>query len=140
MYCKKCGTELHGERYCPVCGTEQVENVSNDPFTTTTTAEVGGKQPAKVWSIFATVGKVLGIVSIATCWIPFLIGLVAGVPGIVFSCLGKKAQNDLALSKCRTGLKLSIAGLVISIFTYIMLFIIAAAMGVALGDYFYNYY
>lgn len=124
MYCKKCGKELKStDHFCPVCGTE-VEDT-----TTTVTPEVVEPKPAKVWSIFATVGKVLGIVSIATSILPVLLGVSIGIPGIVLSCLGKRANTDEAMRKCSLGLKLSIAGVIISFISYVMLLMFAGSVG-----------
>ena len=137
MYCRQCGKEISEEtRFCPVCGAKQFEEHSgsvshDDPFTTTT--EIQDK-PAKCWSVFAKVGKILGIIAISICWLP-LYGALVGVPGIVFSCLGRKAIDDEAIRNRSIGLKLAIAGTVISIVWYIVLFIIAG--GSFLRDLFY---
>ena len=57
MYCKNCGYELEdGTTYCPNCGTtQQDEIVENAPT------------EKKVWTIFAKVGYILGIVSLPSC-------------------------------------------------------------------------
>ena len=124
MYCKKCGRELTSDtRYCPSCGAEvTAQQTYEDPFTTTVTLEE--KKPAKVWSIFSKIGKILGIVSIATSWIPFLIGLTVGIPGIVLSCLGRKAGTEVAQKNFKLGLILSIVGVVVSFFSYLIFYII----------------
>ena len=129
MYCKKCGKELNsGDRYCPSCGTDQTGSVYDDPFTTAT-PEVSEPKPAKVWSIFATVGRILGIVSISTAILPILLGLSIGIPGIVLSCLGRRAKTPEADAKCSRGLKLSIVGVVISFVSYVGFLIIAGSIG-----------
>ncbi|MCH5156578.1 MAG: zinc-ribbon domain-containing protein [Clostridiales bacterium] len=122
MYCKYCGRELASdERYCPACGAEQTSQANNEETTTIgATSEVVEPQPAKVWSILSKVGKILSIVSIATSWVPFFWGMVLGIPGIVLSCLGRKAKTEVAESNYRLGLKLSIAGIVISVVIYIV--------------------
>lgn len=129
MYCRHCGKEINEEtRFCPACGAKQFEEAHqstssyDDPFTTTTTEEIADK-PAKCWSVFALIGKILGIVAIAICWLP-LYGALAGVPGIVFSCLGRKAIDEDSINNRTIGLKLAIAGTVISF----VLFIIAYAI------------
>lgn len=125
MYCKKCGKELKStDHYCPVCGAE-VEEVTS----TTATPEIVEPKPLKVWSIFATVGKVLGIVSIVTSVLPILLGLSLGIPGIVLSCLGKKAKTPEAYKKCKIGLILSIIGVVVSFISYVLLLGIAGSAG-----------
>ena len=139
MYCRHCGKELNDEaRFCPACGAKQFDESNqyqgstyDDPFTTATEIE---DKPAKCWSVFAKVGKILGIIAIAICWLP-LYGALAGVPGIVFSCLGRKAIDDEAVRNRSLGLKLSIAGAVISVVWYIVLIIILG--GSALSELFY---
>ena len=131
MYCKKCGRELSADaRYCPGCGAEQT--AYDDPFTITEATEVE-KKPSKVWTVFSIIGKVLGIVAIATSWIPYLVGLEIGIAGIVFSCLGRKANTDATDHNCRLGLKLSIAGIVISVVVFIVYIAIIIATGAAIG-------
>lgn len=127
MYCRHCGKELNDEaRFCPACGAKQFEespqsqgSMYDDSFTTATATEIEDK-PAKCWSVFAKVGKILGIIAIAICWLP-MYGALAGVPGIVFSCLGRKAIDAEAISNRSLGLKLSIAGTVISVVWFIIL-------------------
>lgn len=128
MYCRNCGKELNEEtRFCPACGSKQYEASSNasfdDPFTTTTTTEIEDK-PAKCWSVFAKVGKILGIVAISTAIIPWLIGFVAGVYGIVFSCLGMRAIDEEAIENRKKGLTLSIIGAVIGMLSFIIYYAI----------------
>lgn len=128
MYCRQCGKELNEDaRFCPACGAKVYQETDSnsygstysDPFTTATATEIEDK-PAKCWSVFALVGKILGIIAIVICWLP-LYGAMAGVPGIVFSCLGRKAIDDNAIRNRTIGLKLAIAGTVISVVLYIIL-------------------
>lgn len=138
MYCRHCGRELsQGTRYCPACGAEQT--TTEDPFTIGEKSEVVEPKPAKVWSIFSKIGKILGIVAIATSWIPYLIGLEIGIAGIVFSCLGKKARTDVANDNCRLGLKLSIAGIVVSFVVFILYIVLIVALGFSIGQSIYEY-
>ena len=124
MYCKKCGKELADDaRFCPSCGEEQTPTTFEDPFTATVIPEVEEKKPLRVWSIFARVGKILGIVAAATSVIPFLIGLQVGIFGIVFSCLGRKALTEEAYRSCKLGLILSIVGTVVSLISYVILIV-----------------
>lgn len=125
MYCKNCGKELsESTRYCPACGTEQLKDAAtfDDPFTATATP-VEEPKPAKCWSVFAKVGKILGILAICLSWSPGY-GMIIGIPGIVFSCLGKKANDDVSIYNSKNGLIMSIIGTAISffiIFIYILL-------------------
>ena len=130
MYCRNCGKELNEEtQFCPACGSKQYDSASkasyDDPFTTSTATEVEDK-PAKCWSVFALIGKILGIVAVAICWLP-LYGAIAGVPGIVFSCLGRKAIDNDSISNRTIGLKLSIAGTVVSFVVFIVYLILVGA-------------
>ena len=143
MYCKKCGKELDENiRFCPACGTEQrvaefgaeesVEEV------TVTTAEqeanagvVEEPQQPKVWKVFSIIGKILGIVSISTCWIPFMLGLSLGIPGIVLSCLGKKYHTPETDKNFKVGLTLSIIGAVGSLLSYIIYVVVMAVIGMS---------
>lgn len=137
MYCKKCGKELGEDvRFCPACGEEQYKDATtfDDPFTATA-APVDAPKPAKCWSVFAKVGKILGIVAVCLCWLP-LYGIIPGIPGIVFSCLGKKAIDDEAIENRTKGLKLSIIGTVISFVVYFVWIGIAIALGFSMsGDF-----
>ena len=122
MFCPVCGEKLeNGVNYCPKCGAkienELVERVEE-------VEEKKEKKPAKCWSVFAKVSRILGIVAVATCWMPILIGLEAGVTGIVFSILGNHAIDDEAIQNRKSGLKMSIIGSVISFLTFIALYVI----------------
>ena len=139
MYCRNCGRELSKDsRYCPGCGAEQISQATyDDPFTTTVAPEIVEKKPAKVWSIFSKIGKIFGIVTISTCWIPvwgMAIALELGIVGIVFCCLGRKAKTDVADSNYRTGLKLAIPGIIISIVVYVVWLVILSATGYTIGS------
>ena len=135
MYCRNCGKEINEEtQYCPACGSKQYEASSNasydDPFSTTTTTEIDDK-PAKCWSVFAMIGKILGIVAICLCWIPYPISMFLGIPGIVMSCLGRKAIDEDSIKNRTVGLKLSIAGTVVSFVVFIVVYsiILSGATG-----------
>ena len=110
MYCKKCGKQVEdGSSFCPYCGADlkeqEVEVVEAE--------EQKPQESRGPWKAFAIVGYVLGIVGFVTSF--FLIGLEFSVPGIVFSALGKKTSDENAKAKANKGLKLSIAGTIISI-------------------------
>ena len=126
MYCKNCGKEIGADvKFCPDCGTFQGAEQQTSTATEAT-YEVVEDKPAKCWSIFATIGKVLGIVCLSTSVIPYInfFSLAFGIVGIVMSCLGRKALTDESDNKCRIGLKLSIAAVVVS-FVLVVVYLVA---------------
>ena len=123
MRCPFCGNENSDEFvYCSSCGraikTDEVE------------PQRQASEP-RCWVIFARIGFVLGIVSIALCWVPFLVGLSVGVNGIVFAALGFRTKDGYYRGKARVGLILSIIATAVSFAAYfIWVFAIFAAAGV----------
>ena len=123
MYCKYCGKELPEDaKFCPSCG-KSIDAKNESVVYETTPAYTLPKEP-KVWITFAKIGKVLGVISIAICWIPMLTLSTVGIPGIVFSALGKKSK--LYNNEAHTGFTLSLLGTIISGVVYFLIFIIAA--------------
>jgi hypothetical protein len=109
MYCKNCGKEHNDDAlFCAFCGESIVEKEPE-------------KKPAKCWSIFAGIAKALGIVTIATFWIPIfgLYSMIPGIHGIVFGVLGKYAKEEPFVSKARSGFVLSLVGTILSIVMFI---------------------
>ena len=135
MYCKNCGKEIGEEaKFCPNCGTSQ--NMEQQPFTATEASyEVVEDKPAKCWTVFSIVGKVLGIVCLSTSVIPYIniFSFCFAIAGIVMSCLGRRAQTEATDKNCSLGLKLSIAAVVVS-FVMLIVYIIAFG-GVLFGIY-----
>lgn len=126
MYCKKCGKMVEdGSTFCPYCGAdlreEQVEVNENEVAEAAPANEDNGP-----WKVFALVGYILGIVSLAGSLI--FLGLTTGVPGIIFSILGKKSTNPDRQQKASKGLTLSIWGLIISVVVYIALIVVVAIL------------
>ena len=126
MYCKNCGKENSNDaKFCSYCGHElehdeiKVEIV--DDYGSTNKGE-----EAKCWAIFAQVGKILGIISLACCWIPGL-GSATGIHGIVFSALGRRSEKEIAKVDSILGLKLSIIGTALSV-TFSIVYAIVAAI------------
>ena len=118
MYCKYCGKEHNDESlFCSYCGEQITEKKEEN-------------KPAKCWSVFAKVGFVLGIITIATCWIPIfgLYSLLPGIHGIVFAALGNKANQQPFMRNATTGLALSIVGTILSIVCFIGLLACIASM------------
>ena len=73
MYCRNCGTQLiDGSNYCPYCGNEIDKKdivVPKEPEIVDWSG--ADKNPneirvPKVWSVFAKLSKIFGIVSIST--------------------------------------------------------------------------
>lgn len=141
MYCKNCGKEVDGDsKFCPYCGTNiepkvrqpakqtdfQPVDVAPASSTSQATAAPVENKPPKVWTVFARISKILGIVCLSTSIIPYLnyFSLALGVVGIVMACLGKKALTKEALDNCNLGLKLSIAAVAVSIVMIIAFFIV----------------
>lgn len=130
MFCTKCGKELENDAvFCPNCGAKVAELEIEEPVIESSE----NKKPAKCWSVFAKVSKILGIVAIATCWLPFLIGLEAGVSGIVFAILGKHAIDEEAISNRKRGLTMSIVG---SIISYVVFLVFILVMVLVYNDEF----
>ena len=131
MYCMNCGKELdENARFCPNCGMQQ-HFAGQQQFASNgqvgRTAEVVEKRPAKVWTVFSTVGKILGIVCLCVSLIPYFnyFSLVFGVVGIVMSCLGRKAKTEETDKNCRIGLTLSIIAVAVSL---VMIIVYAIAL------------
>ena len=61
----------------------------------------------------AIAGLVLGIVSLAFCWIAF-VGLTAGIVGLILSVMGRKHCAPGQTGMVTAGLVLSIIGIVFS--------------------------
>ena len=123
MFCKKCGKQVEdGSSFCPYCGAdlrEQQEEVVDANFDEPTPS----RGP---WKAFAIVGYVLGIVGFATSFLIF--GMDIAIFGIVFSALGKKTTDEDAKAKAEKGLKLSIAGTIISFVLLFVLIVVAAVL------------
>lgn len=142
MYCKHCGSRLDDDaRFCPNCGASVQKEESE--FTATELPKAAyepiEEKPAKVWSVFALLGKILGIVCFVASFIPWInwISLEVGVIGIVFSCLGRKAKTEEADSNCSTGLKFSIAAVILSLILGIVYYVLfLGALADAVGGFY----
>ena len=125
MKCKKCNAELlDSSAFCPYCGTKcedpVIEIIDNMNYKKEMNQEKDDE--ATCWAKFANVGNTLGIITIATCWIPIL-GLYAflpGVPGIVFSSLGKKSRKINVKEKAKSGFLKSLIGTILSFIIFII--------------------
>ena len=170
MFCKNCGKQIdNGVQFCPHCGMyvqsevqqsaapaqpAQASQPSYNPQTpvangetaysnpNVATAQVVENKPPKVWTVFAKIGKILGIVCLSTALIPYInyFSLSFAIAGIVFSCLGRKAKNAESDKNCSIGLKLSIAATVVSlvmIIVYLLIFEVLIIAASGSGEYYY---
>ena len=152
MFCIHCGKELSDDaRFCPNCGspvntvgqprpshtaepqaaagnqTTEYQATAYQAAGNQQVSGVGGEiRPPKVWSIFSTIGKVLGIVCLCTAFIPYVnyFSLTFSIVGIVLSCLGKKARTEAAERNFRVGLTLSIIAAALSLVMIIVYFFV----------------
>ena len=132
MLCKHCGAEMPDNAlFCQVCG-NSVEPAKQEA------KKSNGAE--KVWNIFSTIGFILGIVSLAMCWIPFLATWFVSIYAIVLSALGKKSVSYQHYEKASKGLKFAIIGTIVSFVVYVIFLIILASSGYAdllAGNYYY---
>lgn len=141
MYCKYCGKEIEEDvKFCPYCGKNLLEKAVEDAqplengvetsaseqavaHTPAAPVQAEEKKPPKVWTVFSKVSKILGIVCLSASWIPYfglVLAISLGVPGIVFSCLGRKAKTEETDRNCRIGLTLCIIAIPVSIVLFIV--------------------
>ena len=147
MYCQNCGKELGEDvKFCPYCGarTGSAGEAPSAPAPSAAPVQAEENKPPKVWSVFALVGKILGIVCICASVIPYLnyFSFVGAIIGIVLSCLGRKAKNEVSDKNSSIGLKLSIAALVIS---FVLMIVYTVVFTVVLvdtlpNDFYYDVY
>lgn len=125
MYCPNCGNQLSDDaRFCNACGTAVQTEAKAEPAYQEPVYEepvvVEEQKHAKCWSVFAKISKILGIISIALCWIQLLSFCTTSIPGIVFGCLGKGAHTEDADKMRKIGITLSIIGGIISIVIFLI--------------------
>ncbi|MBQ7277537.1 MAG: hypothetical protein IJS58_09875, partial [Bacilli bacterium] len=92
-----------------------------------------------VWKVFAKVSKIVGIVAIATSicgisWCTF------SIIGVVFGILAGKAKDEEADAMRSLGIKLSVAGAIISLVLYIVYVILAVVFSVPFFEDLINQY
>lgn len=129
IYCGKCGkVNPDGTRFCGGCGSRLEEEVP-----VVVEPEKPENSEAKCWSVFAKIGFILSIVTIA-CASTFIFSsfaLVAGQPALVFSILGRRTKKPSYHTKAKVGMILSIIGLALGFVLYIIYII---AIGNAITD------
>ncbi len=102
-------------------GSNQGQNYANQPY-----GYGSPVQPVGQSNGWAIAGLIVGIISIALCWIPFF-DFVPAIVGIILSIVARRRPNQQGLAL--TGLILSIVGLVISVIYLVIL--IAAIVSAA---------
>ena len=132
MFCRKCGKELReGAVFCDQCGekVEVVEEaivVENEVIDVTTQPAEEQQIERGPWKAFAKVGHILGIVSLATMWIPFVVCCTTGFYGIVFSALGKKSTENkpIADKALKRNIAASIVSFVLTVVIYTLILVL----------------
>lgn len=142
MFCRKCGNKLNDNAvFCDQCGVkiekdneECVIDIEEDSHAIDQlieaekeiiNEEVVINKPVSErgpWKAFANVGNILGIVSLATMWIPFLVCCALGLYGIIFSGLGVRSASQN--KKAKAGLAKSIVATVINFVLTIVIYAI----------------
>ena len=133
MFCRKCGKELRENAvFCDQCGekVEVVEEaivVENEVIDVTTQPVEEQQVERGPWKAFAKVGHILGIVSLATMWIPFLVCCATGFYGIVFSALGKKSTENkpMADKALKRNIAASIVSFVLTVVIYALIIVLS---------------
>ena len=126
MYCKVCGMEVsENDKFCPTCGADlskQKEEKEVDPFEKydEKKEEVAVSKTDKVvYTVFAIVSFVTGIVSLCLVWVPFI--FYGSIPGIVLGKLGESSESQK--DKARKGFVMSIVATAIN-FIWTIVFIV----------------
>lgn len=134
MFCKNCGKEINEtDAFCQYCGSKvekeeaKAEEVKVEAEPVFEAAAPEKPEPKKPWCVFAKVGKILGIVAIATCWIP-MFAIAPGIPAVVFGILGKKSPDEESKASAKKGFGLGLAGSIVSVVVYIIVIIVAAVI------------
>ena len=109
--CKGCGVELlDGTVFCPYCGAQVEKDEAKNVEVVETQNDFvdvdAPKQESKAFSVFATLGMVLGFVTLffllitllsaedpEGAWLIACFGFEFGIPGFVFSIIGKRSKN-----------------------------------------------
>ena len=130
MYCKYCGKDNPDDAiYCAHCG-KKLETTVIDAQIVDDFGKNEVQSEPRCWAVFAKVGKIVGIVAIATFWIPYGLTFAFAIHGIVASALGKKSSDFEATQNANTGLVLNIVASVLSITSFIVWAMIIAALSI----------
>ena len=133
MKCQNCGYESKNLLYCPVCGEkiieEKAKEVEKDSFEKEEVKATTSNQYGPQYKVFAIIGYVLGIISLAFCWVPFM--LFDSIPGIIFSKIGDKPTNKQQFAK--KGFTFSLTGTIINAIitvAFIITIIVLTTLGI----------
>ena len=124
--CDYCGTRFEKGPSCPSCGL-RVDSSSKDyiarpfprppfpsghppPPSEPRVYEPSLPQPSSAPPEKNSTGLVLGILSIVLCWIPFFVGGILGIIGLIFSVPKKRANAQFGIA----GFSLSISGIILT--------------------------
>ena len=120
--CITCGSTLDENGNCPKCSGAPVKE---QPIVEAPSQEQEEKEPPKVWEIFAKIGFIIGIVTIASSVTLILSALAfsIGPVGIVLSALAKKCKYNI--KKAKIGFTLSLIGTIVGFILYIVLLVLA---------------
>lgn len=144
--CEGCGVELlEGTVFCPYCGAQikskeatPVEIIDNANGDTYSYGEP--KKENKAFKVFAVLGMVFGWINLGLLFIstvtfntlvlPYLAvlgGLELSVPGLVFSCIGKKSTSNRG--KAKFGFIVNLLSIIIFFILFIVLSILIESSG-----------
>lgn len=150
MKCTGCGVELIDDvAFCPYCGAKnehaQEQVVNESP------AAVENVMPEdkKVWQVFAKLAFIFAIVNIVSSGIGFLtsfsliagafgillssLALELGIPGIVFSVLGRKSPSSQ--SKAKKALIMNIISVAVATLACFIYGVVIGINSVENGDF-----
>ncbi|MBE6130393.1 MAG: zinc-ribbon domain-containing protein [Erysipelotrichaceae bacterium] len=145
--CKGCGTELlDGTVFCPYCGAQvekdesknvefvDVVETSNNQYEYTDAD--APKQESKAFGVFATIGMILGFVTLffvmitllcgsapEDAWSVACVGFEFAIPGFVFSIIGKKSKNHRG--KATFGFVANLVGMILLFILAVVFLVIA---------------
>lgn len=109
--CKGCGVELlDGTVFCPYCGAQVEKDEAKNVEVVETQNDFvdvdAPKQESKAFTVFATLGMIFGFVTLffllitllsaedpEGAWLIACFGFEFGIPGFVFSIIGKRSKN-----------------------------------------------
>ena len=142
MKCQNCGYESKNLEYCPVCGEKIESSETSEVKEEDKEEKIDEKVEAKTtnnnvgtqYKVFAIIGYVLGIVSLALVWVPFM--FFDAIPGMVFSKIGDKPTDKQAFAK--KGYTFSLIGLIINVVWTILFYVIIVICAIEIGGIYFD--